>query len=83
MYPEAVCPATPAGLSEKTAPPKWVETTLLRLGAVRRFSERARRQRDMPNGHVEVPTQRQAGAGAQEPAVSSLLPLQGASESRS
>lgn len=83
MYPAAVCPATPAGSGEKNTPPKWVETTLLRLGAVRRFSERARRQRDTPTSHVEVPSQRQAGAGAQEPAVSSPLPLEGASESRS
>lgn len=83
MYPAAVCPATPAGLGEKNSPPKWVETTLLRLGAVRRFSERARRQRDTPTGHVEVLSQPQAGAGAQEPAVSSPLPLEGASESRS
>lgn len=83
MYPAAVCPATPAGSGEKNTPPKWVETTLLRLGAVRRFSERARRQRDTPTGHVEVRSQGQAGAGAQEPAVSSPLPLEGASESRS
>lgn len=79
MYPAAVCPATPAGSGEKNTPPKWVETTLLRLGAVRRFSERARRQRDTPTGHVEVPSQRQAGRGGSPGAGSELAPPAGGS----
>lgn len=82
-HPAAVWLATPAGWGEESAPPRGPEPALLRLGAVRHLKGGAGRQRDPPTGHVEVLSERQAGAGAEEPAVSSPLPLEGASESRS
>lgn len=63
MHPAAVWPATPAGWGEESAPPRGPERALLRLGAVRHFKGGARRQRDPPSGHVEVLSERQAGAG--------------------